>query len=593
MSERFEKSDLVETPLGQGKVVFESRHRVVVALETGKREFHHRDVRLVQKQPPNTHAPNPAIALTASVPAPRSFIAASDLHSRLVAAQRNIEEAKSRLTPLLALQSQDQTDWTAILGAVTPAPTNLQPYAEILADTQQRLNTMLVELDRLPSAAQLPPPDWKNVEIRFFCPSCGLPCLARDQHLGHTVKCGNPNCRRQLHIGLYTPELLGGICDAVRTVSTTVDSSVHSLHAEATVIVGAAEESTRLFGQSLLRMYQDFTKALDDLTAASKGALAKRDALSREKSESIAEAQSKLSIFSDTVTQLTASLQGVERGVMRDIATLEDQIRGMAEDHAAAIRHIQMQHEQEVSVLNGRITEAHEKAVFWKAEYDKLYGERIPQLERDLKEKDRRIRELEATVDNQQDQIDDLNGVIAAKDEQIRDLKEQLAEAKLAKKPTFTVTPIEPRPDGSSKHWDFLRRYDDPEVKKYLTRVASAAKVRGWAVDYERFTQIATLPYTDVLIPKKRLEQVLDPNKHWFGYCAFLFRGTNKAALACAVEGNAVYIVGRNWDRLLGKLKQEVRMEEDFQRVFLRANRATGEKLYDTWLERISLHLGL
>ncbi len=80
-------------------------------------------------------------------------------------------------------------------------------------------------------------------------------------------------------------------------------------------------------------------------------------------------------------------------------------------------------------------------------------------------------------------------------------------------------------------------------------RVNAAWRQSGLAIDLGRLRAIRSLGPTDCYVGKKM----------WLGYVVFTFAGASRVVLECPLQGNATYILGRNWKRLLGKSKQDLR----------------------------------
>lgn len=174
-----------------------------------------------------------------------------------------------------------------------------------------------------------------------------------------------------------------------------------------------------------------------------------------------------------------------------------------------------------------------------------------------------------------------LQNELAVAVSEIQSLKEQLSSVRMTKKPTISrdVTIVE-----VASLWDVLPPgATERELKAYTRQIERRAHIRGWNIDYTRIEEILKLKPFEVLIPKKRARQVLDPAKHWFGYSVYRFRESDKVVLLCPVVGNAVYVLGDNWRKLIVKQKRQVR--ENFE------GRRHAVHKGGTWLERVEADL--
>ena len=68
----------------------------------------------------------------------------------------------------------------------------------------------------------------------------------------------------------------------------------------------------------------------------------------------------------------------------------------------------------------------------------------------------------------------------------------------------------------------------------------------------------------------------------WEGYAVYTFKRTTKVVLECPFEGNATYILNRNWEREVRHTKQYVRQHYDYRKIVHKGG----------WLDRVhdSLH---
>lgn len=115
-------------------------------------------------------------------------------------------------------------------------------------------------------------------------------------------------------------------------------------------------------------------------------------------------------------------------------------------------------------------------------------------------------------------------------------------------------------PPGSWDIEDVLRHY-----KKMARRMP--AGFMGKLPDWQRIREIKKLKPVKCYVGKRM----------WEGYTVYTFIGTPNVILECPFEGNATYILDRNWQREVSHTKQYVRQHYDYRKIVHK-----GE-----WLDRV------
>lgn len=242
---------------------------------------------------------------------------------------------------------------------------------------------------------------------------------------------------------------------------------------------------------------------------------------------------------------------------------------------------------EDAVALSRQITELTNKTMDLVAQLDDA-KEQIKEKNNTIEELEEQIEGLHEEIGEKDDQIAGLTQInvglranLEAAESTIQSLKEQLSAVRKTKKPIISpdVTIVE-----VASLWDALPSgTTERELKAYTRQIEQRAHVRGWNVDYTRIEAILKLKPSKVLIPKKRARQVLDPAKHWFGYSVYLFEWSDKVVLLCPVIGNAVYVLGVNWRKLIVKQKRQVREDSEGTRHAVHKG--------GTWLDRVEADL--
>ncbi|XHX80648.1 MAG: hypothetical protein RBJ76_12175 [Stenomitos frigidus ULC029] len=105
-------------------------------------------------------------------------------------------------------------------------------------------------------------------------------------------------------------------------------------------------------------------------------------------------------------------------------------------------------------------------------------------------------------------------------------------------------------PPGSWNIDDVIAYYRR-EAQNFPTELVSRA------IEWQRLVQIKSL----------RPEECYVGTNLWLGYVVFAFRYTEKVVLECPVEGNATYVLSKNWKYMVRQTKQELRRKYATQYV--------------------------
>jgi hypothetical protein len=98
----------------------------------------------------------------------------------------------------------------------------------------------------------------------------------------------------------------------------------------------------------------------------------------------------------------------------------------------------------------------------------------------------------------------------------------------------------------------------EPQLQRLLAQVRDFAK-RNPTIPIDG----GRIPYANSLRPK----QVYVGQEHFDGYFVFLFARSSKVLLENPIEGNAAYIIFRNWQHLSTLTKAELLARKDCRRI--------------------------
>ncbi len=79
----------------------------------------------------------------------------------------------------------------------------------------------------------------------------------------------------------------------------------------------------------------------------------------------------------------------------------------------------------------------------------------------------------------------------------------------------------------------------------------------GKQPDWQRIREIKKLKPVKCYVGKRM----------WEGYTVYTFKRTTNVVLECPFEGNATYVLDRNWEREVRHTKQYVRQHYDYRKI--------------------------